>query len=153
MVQKIYWKMYHVLCTNAHHDVKDFVKHRMVKNTKTWISWERDIIVWSNKKKFNLCLRWHFLRNYCFVAEVTFNFDLIINGSRLFIINFFACHYHISKRFGACWGTSACDRMALLKGSVKETKESWCEAICLRTFSSNPKDSRNPLIAETLVDE
>ena len=37
MVQKIYWKMHHVSCTNTDHDVTDFVKHGMVKNTKTWI--------------------------------------------------------------------------------------------------------------------
>ena len=78
MVQKIYWKMHHVSCTNTRHDVTDFGKQRMVKNTKTWIAWERNIIVWSNKKKMNL---WHILINYCFVAEVTFNvlYNLILN--------------------------------------------------------------------------
>ena len=44
----------------------------MVKNTKTWISWERNIIFLQNKKVLNLCLRWHILKNYRFVAEVTF---------------------------------------------------------------------------------
>ena len=77
MVQEIYWKMHHASCTNNHHDVTNLVKYRMVKNTKTWITQERIIIFLSNKKILNLCLRWHILRNYCFVAEVTFNLHFI----------------------------------------------------------------------------
>ena len=42
----------------------------MVKNTKSWIAWERNITFLQDKKI--LCLRWHILRSYCFVAEVTF---------------------------------------------------------------------------------
>ena len=72
VVQKIYSKMYLVSRTNNHRDVTDSVKHGMVKNTETWISWERNIIFLRNKEIFNLCLRWHILRNYHFVAEVTF---------------------------------------------------------------------------------
>ena len=44
----------------------------MVKNTKAWISWERNIIFLRNKKILNLFLRGHVLRSYRFVAEVTF---------------------------------------------------------------------------------
>ena len=44
----------------------------MVKNTKTGISWERNVIFLRNKKILNLCLRWLILRSYRFVAEVTF---------------------------------------------------------------------------------
>ena len=69
---KDYWKIHHVLCTNTHHEVTDLVKQQMVKNTKTWIPWEWNIIFLSNKKILDLCLRWHILRNYCFVAGVTF---------------------------------------------------------------------------------
>ena len=36
-------KMHPVSCTNTHHDVTDFVNHGMVKNTKTWISWEHNL--------------------------------------------------------------------------------------------------------------
>ena len=43
-------KMYLVSCTYAHRDVTDSVNHGMVKNTKTWISWERNIIFLRNKK-------------------------------------------------------------------------------------------------------
>ena len=65
--------MHHVSCTNTHHDVTGFVKHGLIKNTKIWISRERNIIFLSNKKILNLYLRWYILRNYCFVAEVTFS--------------------------------------------------------------------------------
>ena len=73
MIQKIYSKMHLVSCTNTHRDVTDLVNHGMVKNTKTWISWEWNITFLRNKKILNLCLRWHILRSYRFVAEVTFN--------------------------------------------------------------------------------
>ena len=62
MVQKIYSKMCLVSCTTFHRDVTHLVNHRMVKNTKIWISWERNIIFLRNKKILNLCLRWHILR-------------------------------------------------------------------------------------------
>ena len=73
MVQEIYSKIHPVLCTNTHHDVTDLVNHGMVKNTKTWISWEQNVTFLRNKKIIDLCLGWHILRNYRFVAEVTFN--------------------------------------------------------------------------------
>ena len=64
--------MHPVSCTNTHHDVTDLVNHGMAKNTKTWISWERNITFLRNKKILNLCLRWHILRSYRFAAEVNF---------------------------------------------------------------------------------
>ena len=64
--------MHPVSYTNTHHDVTNLVKHRMVKNTKTWISRQRNTIFLSNKKILNLCLRWHILEISSFVAEVTF---------------------------------------------------------------------------------
>ena len=73
VVQKIYSKMYLISCTNSHRDVTDSVNHGMAKNTKTWISWKRNIIFLRNKKILNRCLRWHTLRSYHFVADVTFN--------------------------------------------------------------------------------
>ena len=72
VIQNIYSKMHHVSCTNTHYDVTDLVHYRMVKNRKTWISWEWNINFLRNKKILNLCLIWHILRKYCFVAEVTF---------------------------------------------------------------------------------
>ena len=61
-----------VSCTNTHRDLTDLVNHGMVKNTRTWKSWERNIILLQNKKILNLYFRWHILRSYRFVAEVTF---------------------------------------------------------------------------------
>ena len=72
MVQKVYSKMHLVSCTSAHRDVTDSVNHGMVKNIKTWITWERNIIFLRNKKILNLLFRWHILSSYRFVAEVTF---------------------------------------------------------------------------------
>ena len=71
-VQKIYLKMYLVSCTDTHRDTTDSANHRMVKSTKTWISWERNIIFPQNEKILNLHLRWHIMRSYHFEAEVTF---------------------------------------------------------------------------------
>ena len=79
MVQKIYLKMHPISCTNTHCDVTDLVNHGMVKNTKTWISWERNITVLQNKKILNLCLRWHILRSYHFVVEVTFKLHYVFS--------------------------------------------------------------------------
>ena len=70
VIQKI--KKCTVSCTNSHHDVKGLVNQGNVKNTKTWISWERNVTFLRTKNIFNLCLRWHILRSYRFVAEVTF---------------------------------------------------------------------------------
>ena len=64
--------MHIVSCTNTHHDATDLLNHGTVKNTKTRITWEWNITFLRNKKILNLCLRWHILRSYCFVAEVTF---------------------------------------------------------------------------------
>ena len=73
VVQKIYWKIHPASCNNIYHDVIDLVNHSgMVKNTKTWMSWQWNITFLQNKKKINICLRWNILKNYCFVAEVTF---------------------------------------------------------------------------------
>ena len=52
--------------------VTDLVNHGMAKTSKTWISWEWNIIFLRNKKIVNLCFRWHILRSYRFVMEVTF---------------------------------------------------------------------------------
>ena len=71
MFQKIYSEMHPISCTNTHHDDTDLVNHGMVKNTKTWISWEQKITFLRNKKILNLCLRSHILRSFHFVAEVT----------------------------------------------------------------------------------
>ena len=92
MAQKIFSKMHPVLCTYTHHDVIDLVNHGMLKKTKTWMSWKRNIIFLRNKKILNMCLRWHILRSYRFLAEVTFNVTLrqwfISAGHLLFARNY-----------------------------------------------------------------
>ena len=45
--------MHLVSCTNTHHDVTDLVGLGMVKNTKTWISWQRKITFLQNEKVQN----------------------------------------------------------------------------------------------------
>ena len=72
VVQKIYSEMYLVSCANTHCDITDSVNHGTAKNTKAWISSEQNIIFLRNQKILNLCLSWHILRSYRFVAEVTF---------------------------------------------------------------------------------
>ena len=52
VVQKIYLKMHPASCTNTH-DVTDLLNHGMVKNTKTWISWEWNITFLWNEKALN----------------------------------------------------------------------------------------------------
>ena len=41
--------MHPVSGTNNHHDVTDLENHGMVKNTKTWKSWEQNITFLWNK--------------------------------------------------------------------------------------------------------
>ena len=65
------------LCTNTHRDVTDLGNDGMVKNAKTWISSERNIIFLWNKKIHNLCFRWHILRSYHVVVEVPFKNSFI----------------------------------------------------------------------------
>ena len=57
--------------TNTNHDIADLINHEMVKNTKTSKSFERKITFLQNNFVFNLSLRLHILRNYCFAVEVT----------------------------------------------------------------------------------
>ena len=67
----------------------------MVKNTKTWMSWERNIIFLRNKKILNLCVRWLILRSYHFVAEVTFN---MLQESILWWKIIYAFHFYTNSR-------------------------------------------------------
>ena len=65
-------KMHPVSCSNTLSWRYRFVNHGIVKNTKTWLSWEWNINFLQNKKILNLYLRWHILRSYRFIAEATF---------------------------------------------------------------------------------
>ena len=77
--------MHPVSCTNTHHDVTNLVKDRMVKNIQSRISRERNITFLSNKKIPNLCLRWHILRIYGFVAKVIFKQVVFVLGGNAYL--------------------------------------------------------------------
>ena len=64
--------------------VTDLVNHGMVKSTKTWISSEQNII-FLQKKILNLCFRWHILRSYHFLAEVTFKHNECSDPSKNYL--------------------------------------------------------------------
>ena len=70
---KMYSKTHPVSCTNTLHDIPDFINYGIIQNTKTWISWEQNIIFLSNEKKCNLCLGLLIMRFFHFVTKVTFN--------------------------------------------------------------------------------
>ena len=74
--------MSHVLI-NTHHDVIDLVNHRIVKNTENSISWGWNMIFPWSRKISNLCLKWHILRKYCSIAEVTFKSDIFVSFDTL----------------------------------------------------------------------
>ena len=73
VVQKIYSNLHPASCTITHHDVTDFINHEMIKNTKTWIYWERNVPLLRNKRILNLHLRWHILGSYHFTVEKIFS--------------------------------------------------------------------------------
>ena len=72
----LWFKRYIQKCTLSHALVTDLVNLGMVKNTKTWISSERNIISLQNKNILNMYFRWHILRSYHFIAKVTFTWLL-----------------------------------------------------------------------------
>ena len=77
-----------VSCTNTYCDITDSVNHG-IKNTKTWISWERNIIFFMKQKKFLICASndtfWEVI--VCFVAKVTFKKMNFICCLKVFLFN------------------------------------------------------------------
>ena len=70
VIQKMYSKMHPVSCTNIHPDVTDLEIHGIVKNTETWVSWERNItFLWKILTSAS-----DVVSDYRFVAEVTFKY-------------------------------------------------------------------------------
>ena len=49
------------------------------------------------KKILNLCLRWHILRSYCFVAEVTFNMIWLMEILRIYLEEQLRIKYGVIK--------------------------------------------------------
>ena len=101
-------KRYIPKCTlslvHTHHDMTDLENHRMVKNTKSWTSRERNITFLWSKKILNLCLRWRIFRSYCFVEEVTFNSQNVLSVIKVFC-QFFLKGLLIYKNI--CWQNPA----------------------------------------------
>ena len=69
--------MHPVSCRNTHHNIKDLVNHGMVKNTKTWNISRTEHGFSMKQKILNLCLIWHILRSYRFVADVTLRGNIL----------------------------------------------------------------------------
>ena len=57
-------------CTYTNYETTDLLNHTIVKNTKTLISWEWNVTFYKTKI-LHLCLKWHILRSYRFVADAT----------------------------------------------------------------------------------
>ena len=58
--------MHLVSFTNTHRDLTDLVNHCIVKNAKTWISWEQNLVFLQNKKFWICASDGHNSRSYCF---------------------------------------------------------------------------------------
>ena len=64
VVQKMYSERLPVSCSSTCHDFIYFGNHEMVKNAKTWLSWEQKIIFLKNQNILNLCLFLHFWEHF-----------------------------------------------------------------------------------------
>ena len=125
--------MHPVSTTNTHHDFTDFVDLRMVKNTQTWISWDRNIAFLWNEKILNLSIRWQILTIYCFVTEVIFK-------SLVKLLANCTCNHRIPRTnhiFYIRWNLKETPRWVELKTNVS--------TLCFQcTFSLPPENIRKP---------
>ena len=86
VVQKIYSKMHLISCTNADCDITDLAKKiikKYLKIQKHEYLENGTYFFYEIKKILNLRFRWHILRSYHFVAEVTFLMSLRNNFLKL----------------------------------------------------------------------
>ena len=79
LVNELWFKRYH---SKMHRLIYYYLSwhHRFVKSWDSWKYKSLDISRMEHNfsmKKINLCLRWHILRSYCFVVEITFKRDFI----------------------------------------------------------------------------
>ena len=116
--------MHTVTCSNTHHDVTDLVNIEMVKNAKTWLSWERNITFLQNKKIISLSLWWRIVRNYNFVVEVTFKIRNYINEEVLRSIYFSIFDSHLNYA-NLIWteNSSAIQRIFTTKITTKKSHQ------------------------------
>ena len=116
--------MHTVTCSNTHYDVTDLVNLEMVKNAKTWLSWERNITFLQNKKIISLSLWWRIVRNYNFVVEVTFKIRNYINEEVLRSIYFSIFDSHLNYA-NLIWteNSSAIQRIFTTKITTKKSHQ------------------------------
>ena len=116
--------MHTVTCSNTHHDVTDLVNLEMVKNAKTWLSWEQNITFLQNKKIISLSLWWRIVRNYNFVVEVTFKIRNYINEEVLRSIYFSIFDSHLNYA-NLIWteNSSAIQRIFTTKITTKKSHQ------------------------------
>ena len=116
--------MHTVTFSNTHHDVTDLVNLEMVKNAKTWLSWERNITFLQNKKIISLSLWWRIVRNYNFVVEVTFKIRNYINEEVLRSIYFSIFDSHLNYA-NLIWteNSSAIQRIFTTKITTKKSHQ------------------------------
>ena len=116
--------MHTVTCSNTHHDVTDLVNLEMVKNAKTWLSWEWNITFLQNKKIISLSLWWRIVRNYNFVVEVTFKIRNYINEEVLRSIYFSIFDSHLNYA-NLIWteNSSAIQRIFTTKITTKKSHQ------------------------------
>ena len=117
--------MHPVSCTNTNDDITGLVNHGMVKNTKAWISWERNITFLQNKKILHLCLRWYILRIYHFVAEVTFKERLQHRCFPVIYMKFLRTSFSQNTSGGCFWNKLIWLNLFQVMILAKQLKK-WC---------------------------
>ena len=105
----------------------------MIKNIKTWITWEWSITFLRNKKILYLCLTWHILRSYRFDADVTFKV-LALKVEINLLNQHFKPYEWLADWLTTYWGTSAFKALKALK-HLSHTKHSDTRA--LETFEGH----------------
>ena len=105
----------------------------MIKNIKTWITWEWNITFLRNKKILYLCLTWHILRSYRFDADVTFKV-LALKVEINLLNQHFKPYEWLADWVTTYWGTSAFKALKALK-HLSHTKHSDTRA--LETFEGH----------------
>ena len=137
--------MYYVL-----HDVIDLVNHRMIKNKKTLISWQRNIFFLRNKKNSQPVPLITHLRSYCFITEVTFNkysnFKKLVRiASWLYVIIMSRKSFRVNLHSKVCLNVKellAWSRHHIW--SLSDSNKVWTHnhLVCKRTLNHLPKMSR-----------
>ena len=76
--------------------------HRMIKNTKTWISWEQNITFLPNKKILTCALQ-----SYRFVVEVSFKWPISFKMGKTYSLNSKKLEINYQVNYYFSWPTSS----------------------------------------------